>query len=427
MSVPVQYSAAKEWCMLASDAFEGLSLLVLGPCRKYSLSRPAPSVLESLGVGEARRLWLGRFSRSARFLRLSGRTCCTEQVRDSLQTVTSQSYRPLEVPDGRTQLPWDAYQTNSGYSREKANSAPPAKEVRKVHFDTQDYGPQAITGLEPKHVPLLHQQQSRGSLEWENARHGPRFMTSEYNSKYLKEPSNQPDLLQKKSIGAKEETGFTEESTKNPIVFQPPSQVLPGNPVLLPSRSVTKSDFLPITHPHGDEFLPGLARGSERESGFSRLNERTLNPRVPPPSPVPSSMSHWQLQHPQRAQQTNVALLGRETVGNKEPTGYSLNNPSYVRSPYDPDMDNRYLTTYNQGYFENIPKGLDREGWTRGGIQPQKTGGYVLNQPVTRMEATPDPTESLRHLHPHVGRTLISADPFYRTTPPGSNRFNSPN
>lgn len=39
------------------------------------------------------------------------------------------------------------------------------------------------------------------------------------------------DLLQKKSIGAKEETGFTEESTKNPIVFQPPSQALPGDPV----------------------------------------------------------------------------------------------------------------------------------------------------------------------------------------------------
>lgn len=53
-----------------------------------------------------------------------------EQVRDNLQTVTSQSYRPLEVPDGRTQLPWDAHQTSSGYSREKANSATPAKEVR---------------------------------------------------------------------------------------------------------------------------------------------------------------------------------------------------------------------------------------------------------------------------------------------------------
>ena len=55
-------------------------------------------------------------------------------------------------------------------------------------------------------------------------------------------------------------------------------------------------------------------------------------------------------------------------------------------------------------YFENIPKGLDREGWTRGGLQPQKPGGYALNQPVTRLEATPTPTESLRRLHPHVGR-----------------------
>ncbi|XP_020772561.2 stabilizer of axonemal microtubules 4 isoform X2 [Odocoileus virginianus] len=352
-----------------------------------------------------------------------------EQVCNNFQTVTSQSYRPLEVPDGTYPLPRNLYQTSSGYSREKASAVTPIKEVRKVHFDTKDYGPQAITGLEPKDVPLLHQQQNKGSLEWENARHGPRFMTSEYNSKYLKEPSHQPDLLQKNSIGAKEETGFTEESNKNPIVFQPPSQALPGDPVLLPGRSVTKSDFLPISHPHGDEFLPVLARGSERETAFSRVSERTLNPRVPPPCPEPSSMNHWQFQSPQRMQQTNVALLGRETVGNKEPSGFSLNNPSYVRSPYDPDMDNRYLTTYNQGYFENIPKGLDREGWTRGGLQPQKPGGYALNNPVTRLEATPNPTESLRRLHPHVGRTLISADPFYRTAPPSGHgsRFTAPN
>nr|XP_035953801.1 protein phosphatase 1 regulatory subunit 32 isoform X1 [Halichoerus grypus] len=346
-----------------------------------------------------------------------------EQVRHNFQSVTNQSYRPLEVPDGKYPLPWNVHQTSSGYSREKPSVATPTKEVRKVHFDPQDYGPQAITGLEPEDVPLLHQHQ--GSMEWENARHGPRFMTSEYNS-YFKEPSNQPDLLQKKSIGAKEETGFTEESTKNPIVFQPPSQALPGDPVLLPGQSVTRSDFLPMPHPHGDEFLPVLTRGSERETGYNRVTERTLNPRVPPPSPEPSSMSHRQFQPPQHMQQTNVALLGRETVGNKEPTGFSLNNPSYFRNPYDPDMDNRYLTTYNQGYFENIPKGLDREGWTRGGIQPQKPGGYALNQPVTRMEATPNPMESLWHLHPHVGRTLIAVDPFYRA-PPHSSHFMTPN
>ncbi|XP_075857368.1 stabilizer of axonemal microtubules 4 isoform X2 [Microcebus murinus] len=339
-----------------------------------------------------------------------------EQIRDNYQTVNSQSYRPLEVPDGKYPLPWNMHQTSSSFGREKPGAGVPTKE---------EHGPQAITGLEPKDVPLLHQPQGKGSLEWENWRYGPRFMSSEYNSKYLREPSNQPDLLQKKSIGAKENTGFTEESTKNPIVFQPPSKVLPGDPTLLPGRSVTKSDFVPMAHPHGDEFLPVLPRGSERETGFSRVNERALNPRVPTPGPEPGSMNHWQFQPPQRVQQTNVALLGRETVGKKEPTGFSINNPSYVWNPHDPDRDHRYLTTYNQGYFENMPKGLDREGWTRGGIQPQTPGGYALNQPVTRMEATPNPTETLRRLHPHVGRTVTSVDPFYRDTP-HSSRFVAP-
>ncbi|XP_025211045.1 protein phosphatase 1 regulatory subunit 32 isoform X2 [Papio anubis] len=325
-----------------------------------------------------------------------------EQAQDHFQSVASQSYRPLEVPDGKHPLPWSMHQTSSGYGREKPSAGLPTKEVRKVHFDTQEHGPQAITGLEPREVPLLHQQQGQGPLERENFRYGPRFMTSEYNSKYLREPLDQPDFLQKNSIGAKEGSSFTKQSRQSPIVFQPPSQALPGDP--------------------GDESLPVLARGSKRETAFSRGNERILNPRVPPPCPEPSSVSHQQFQPLHRMQQTNVALLGRETVGKKEPTGFSLNNPMYVRSPCDPDRDQRYLTTYNQGYFENIPKGLDREGWTRGGIQPQIPGGYALSQPVSCMEAAPNPTESLRHLHPHVGRTLTSADPFYRDAP-HSSRF----
>ncbi|XP_048216571.1 protein phosphatase 1 regulatory subunit 32 [Perognathus longimembris pacificus] len=335
-----------------------------------------------------------------------------EQVRDSLQTVASKSYCPMELPDGKDPLPWSMHQTPSGYGRERLHTGAVTKEVRKVHFDTQDHGPKTITGLEPKEVPLLHQHLDKGSLELENLRYGPRFMTSEYNSKYLKDVPRQPDILHKMSIGPKGETGFTEESTTNPIVFQPPSQVPPGDPILLPSRSVTKSDFMPMAHPQGSDFLPMLARGSERETGYSRVNERTLNPRVPPPSLEPSSR---QYQSPQRVQQSNVAMLGRDNVGRKELSGFTLNNPTYFRSSCDPNRDQHYLTTYNQGYVDNTPKGRDWESWTRGGPQPQVAGSYPLH-----MEATPSSAECQRRLNPHMTRTMTSADPFSRDPPQGS-------
>ena len=51
-----------------------------------------------------------------------------EQGCNNFQTVTSQSYRPLEVPDGTHPLPWNLHQTNSGYSREKASAVTPIKE-----------------------------------------------------------------------------------------------------------------------------------------------------------------------------------------------------------------------------------------------------------------------------------------------------------
>lgn len=52
-----------------------------------------------------------------------------EQIRDTSKSVTSQSYSPLEVPDGKQPLPWNLHQTNSGYGREKLNTGPLSKEV----------------------------------------------------------------------------------------------------------------------------------------------------------------------------------------------------------------------------------------------------------------------------------------------------------
>lgn len=55
-----------------------------------------------------------------------------EQVRHNFQSVTNQSYRPLEVPDGKYPLPWNMHQTSSGYSREKPSAATPTKEVSET-------------------------------------------------------------------------------------------------------------------------------------------------------------------------------------------------------------------------------------------------------------------------------------------------------
>lgn len=45
-------------------------------------------------------------------------------------------------------------------------------QVKKVHFDTREEGgPQGIAGLEPRHAPILHTLQGKGSVDRENARH----------------------------------------------------------------------------------------------------------------------------------------------------------------------------------------------------------------------------------------------------------------
>ncbi|XP_028592976.1 stabilizer of axonemal microtubules 4 isoform X3 [Podarcis muralis] len=329
-------------------------------------------------------------------------------LQDNYESTTTKHFQPLELPDGKYPLPWSVYQPGSGYVREKPLSFPTTKEVKKVHFDTADQGAQAITGLEPKHTPDLHKLYGRGSVDVEHARHGPHYMSTEYNSKYRFDIPGQPDFLQKKTIGAKEETGFTEGCLANPIMDKSQSSA--------PGVSITKTDYLPSSFAHGDEFLPVLSKGSERGSGFSRQNlGRT--PTVPPDVEAPGPLSHSQFQGLQHQPQTQNNLLGREQVGHKEPTGFSLNNLKYVTPAHDPDLPNRFLTSYNSKFYENIPKGVDREGWTRGGIQPQQPGGFATNNHATDLGTDPNATETLRTIHPHVGRTITTVDPFYRDSP----------
>ncbi|XP_006026075.1 protein phosphatase 1 regulatory subunit 32 [Alligator sinensis] len=331
-------------------------------------------------------------------------------LRDNYESVTTQHFRPLQVPDGKCPLPWSVHQAGSGFVREKPISCPTVKAVKKVHFDTREEGgPQGIAGLEPRHAPILHMLQGKGSVDRENARHGPHYMSTEYNSKFRFEMPRQSDFLQRKTIGVKEETGFTEEVHRNLTVPQPLRSQ--------PGISITKTDFLPSTIPHGDEFLPVLAKGSKRETGFSRgaTDPKGTVPSLRVEDSGPLSHSHFQ--GLQRPLQTQTKLLGREYVGKKELSGFSINNGKYVTPPYDPDMPNQYLTSYNSMFYEKMLKGVDREGWTWGGIQPQQPGGFTTNNHVTDLGSDPNATETLRRVHPHVGRVITTVDPFYRDSP----------
>ncbi|XP_048341651.1 protein phosphatase 1 regulatory subunit 32 isoform X2 [Sphaerodactylus townsendi] len=333
-----------------------------------------------------------------------------EILQDNYQSMTTKHFQPHQLPDGKYPLPWNVYQPGSGYVREKPLSYPPTKTVKKVHFDTADEGAQTVIGLEPKHIPLLHKPHGKGSIDVENGRYGPRYMSTECNSKFLFNIPRQPDLLQKKTIGAKEETGFTEGCLSNPVIDKSLSQNSS------PGVSIMKTDYQPSSFPHGDEFLPVLSKGSERGSGFSRQKGLFLPPQEHPPGGE-GPLSHTQFQGLQRLPQTQNNLLGRENVGNKELSGFSINNPSHVTPPYDPELPNRFLTSYNSKFYENVPKGIDREGWTRGGIQPQQAGGFTTNNHATDLGTDPNATETLRSVHPHVGRTITTVDPFYCDSP----------
>uniref|UniRef100_A0A672V6N2 PPR32 phosphatase n=1 Tax=Strigops habroptila TaxID=2489341 RepID=A0A672V6N2_STRHB len=107
-------------------------------------------------------------------------------------TTTAEHFKPLWLPDGRSILPRHIHQPQSGYLQECPPSCLRAGMVS------------------PRHMRLL---QSRTRLS-ENCCTGPL----------------QPDLLQKVTIGTKEQSGFT-KATKRTDSFLPPLPIRQGQPV----------------------------------------------------------------------------------------------------------------------------------------------------------------------------------------------------
>ncbi|KAM4017118.1 stabilizer of axonemal microtubules 4-like isoform 1-T1 [Anomaloglossus baeobatrachus] len=288
-------------------------------------------------------------------------------LRGNYTSITSRDFAPLNHVTGAEPLPHALYSPQSGFIRSNEVTNPKSRTVKSVHFDTRDHGSEVISGISPQHRPLLFVPQGKGSPEVENFQHGPSFMSTEYKTRFTPKACHRPGRSKTEIIGEMENSGFTEGSNLEPITHDPYSQYrVPKGYHRLMGHSITKTDFLPSYTLQGREALPALAGHSDRDSGFSRELDQVLRTNAP--------FNDFQ---PKDRNKNKDEVLGRTFVGKKETSGFSNNNLIYVRSEKEPPQ--QYLTNYNLRFYNPVPRGRDREGWTRGGIQKQLHTGFSVN------------------------------------------------
>ncbi|XP_049676320.1 protein phosphatase 1 regulatory subunit 32 isoform X2 [Accipiter gentilis] len=149
---------------------------------------------------------------------------------DTATSTTTEHFKPFLLPDGRSLLPRHVHQPESGYLQESSLFLPPHR-----------------GGDSPAHA----------------ASPGPPRASREHGTESRRAGPAQPDVLQKTTIGAKEQSGFTRATPRSDSILP----VLPAQPL---GVSITATDYLPSVRSHCGETLPALPVGSERGNGFSR-------------------------------------------------------------------------------------------------------------------------------------------------------------
>ncbi|XP_074741249.1 LOW QUALITY PROTEIN: stabilizer of axonemal microtubules 4 [Strix uralensis] len=163
------------------------------------------------------------------------------------------------------------------------------------------------------------------------------------------------DVLQKTTIGTKEQSGFTRATPRS-------DHVLPALPAQPLGFSITMTDFLPSACSHGSEML--LA-GSERGSGFSREARRCLGTATLPAVGHPVVVVSRGLQAPRV---TQAGLLGQQVAGRKELSGFTKTHGQYV-------TPRPTLSRAAPARCWRDPTWMAKNG----GIQPQRPSSFSTN------------------------------------------------
>uniref|UniRef100_A0A8B9UGP5 Uncharacterized protein n=1 Tax=Anas zonorhyncha TaxID=75864 RepID=A0A8B9UGP5_9AVES len=288
-------------------------------------------------------------------------------------------FQPLLLPDGRSLLPRHVHQPGSGYGREQplphlragAVSPPPASGEHGA--DPALSG--TVLGGQLQAREGLGVPEARCPAQPQKAGGCPRLCELWGSRAEPPHPISHPaDVLQRTTIGAKEETGFTRATPLSGIIL-PAALGQPGR-----GGEVTPNWGPPHPippHPkQGGRALPVLARGSDRGSGFSRETPLSVPVSGSRPVPVPC-----------------VPPPASPAVPTQEPSGFTTNNgcattPLWTPSPAAPGECSR---DGGCGYGAGGPSpdpspfgftaqpGPSRTARPWGGVQAPRHSGFGTN------------------------------------------------
>lgn len=363
-------------------------------------------------------------------------------VADNYHSVTEKGFQPYAGPTGKEPLPNQLTQVGTGFVRQKPLTVPTHDDVLRVAIDTRVAGaPQDIL---PRHKPHLHKIQSKDPVELENGGYGPAFMTTETSSKYVGQQPDRSDVT-RRSVGYSEGSGFTHAYNVEPITYHPDHAHhgdVPGYYTDRPTGvSIMETHYRPCAFSKGDEPLPKIANRSDRDTGFTTGTKarpvfvnRVMGDAYDKANNMPGAKldrtkkgdpaEYLNMVHPnnyssiakdtfkgqQRPDPSEANRLGRSAVGLKEPSGYVECNDRFVQTADNPA---RFITHYQTRFLDRTPGGIDREGHTWGGTQPQKPDGFTKSTNLHSHGAEVNSTGTLRGLEPYVARSINARDAFF--------------
>ncbi|XP_064397724.1 stabilizer of axonemal microtubules 4-like [Halichondria panicea] len=333
-----------------------------------------------------------------------------ELLRANYHTHTQSEYAGYRMPQGSDPFPGKVTPFMSGYAHNTPTTLPTTRQVAGY----------------PHHG--LHKH----PVATEKA------MSTEYNTRFLRQPFREQHGPNSSSHSNKEESGFTHAHTIEPITYRPHDNhtgELPGHVTWRPTGfSLMKSSFRPPSYMKGSEpFVVAISGTADHSNGYVKGSKAKAH--VQPPaadmvgytcaSQVHKSVvervrkedpaEHSIFTHPDQYTSYTQQSFGRggpsreagpaRVVGGKEMSGYSENTVPLVEPA---NRDSQRFSTHYQSRFRYPERGAH----VGHSVQPLANNGFSKSTAVHSFGGT---APSLREMDPYVARSTIKRDPCYET------------